>query len=110
VGKPTLTSKDAEEIRWIRALQACPFPQIADLYGVSAVTIGNVCHGNSFKGAGGPIEPSGTFRAYTVQDPPHGGAAWWYRGCRCDECRDWNADRCAEWRRRTGNNGHRKVR
>jgi hypothetical protein len=108
VGKPKLTADDAKEIRFLRLLQQCSFAAIAKEYNVSEQAVQGVVKGRSYPDAGGPIEPPGAFKASRVQNPQHGSYYFWYRGCRCDICRDWNADRCAAWRRRTGNNGHGK--
>lgn len=110
MGKPKLTPKDAEEIRFLRLLQGCSFAAIGKEYKVSAQAVQGVVKGRSFPDAGGPIEPPHAFKASRVQNPVHGTYYYWARGCKCDLCRDWNADRCAAWRRRTGNNGHQKVR
>jgi hypothetical protein len=109
VGKPKLTAEDAREIRFLRLLNQSSFDDIAAEYKVSPQAVQGVCKGRSFPAAGGPIEPPGSFRASRVKNPVHGSYYYWYRGCRCDVCRDWNADRCAEWRKRTHNNGHRKI-
>lgn len=110
MGKAKLTAELAVEIRFLRLLNQSSFEDIGKEYGVSAQAIQGVCKGRSFPTAGGPIEPPGSFKASRVKNPVHGSYYYWYRGCKCDICRDWNADRCAAWRKRTGNDGHGKVR
>jgi hypothetical protein len=110
VGRPTLTADQAQEIRWLRATMGTQAKVLGEMYGASESSIFRIIHGWSFKTAGGPVEGVDAHRSFRNPNAEHGTPALWCRGCRCDICRDGNADRCAAWRKRTNHNGHRKVR
>jgi hypothetical protein len=104
VGLPILTDEDAYEIRILRNLTRCSQQEIADEYGVSRQAVAGILRGRSFKNAGGPLEQPGSFQASRIGPNPTHGRSYWYvsRGCRCDLCARWNADKAKEWRRRNG--------
>lgn len=109
MGRAILKPAQAREIRLLRATTGTYVKDIAELYGMSESSIFRIIHGWTFRTAGGPIEAVDHRRSFRDPNIPHGTAAWWCRGCRCELCRDGNADRCAAWRKKNNHNGHRKV-